>query len=151
MNRILLTIAGLLTMAFIAAACERDYMSEHGFSLPEGDPIAGKEVFLYMQCHECHSIRNIDLPSIPLADPPFVELGGSVTKVKTYGDLVTSIINPSHKLAEGYPVDVISNNGESKMRNYNGVMTVQELTDIVMFLQPHYKVIIPHATYPPYR
>ena len=151
MNRILLTIAGLLTMAFIAAACERDYMSEHGFSLPEGDPIAGKEVFLYMQCHECHSIRNIDLPSIPLADPPFVELGGSVTKVKTYGDLVTSIINPSHKLAEGYPLDEVSIDGESRMYVYNDFMTVQELIDVVMFLQPQYDVVIPNYAYRRYR
>ena len=33
------------------------------------------------------------------------------------------------------------------MLNYNGVMTVQELTDIVMFLQPHYEVIAPEFRY----
>jgi hypothetical protein len=93
----------------------------------------------------------MDLPRVPLADPPFVELGGDVTKVKTYGDLVTSIINPSHKLAKGYPHDEVANNDESKMYNYNNFMTVQELIDIVMFLQPHYDVVIPYSAYPGYR
>ena len=64
-----------------------------------------------------------------------IALGGEVTRIQTYGELVTSIINPSHRLAEGYPVDTVSVDGKSRMRNYNDVMTVTELTDLVMFLQ----------------
>jgi hypothetical protein len=85
--------------------------------------------------------------SIGRLRPPFVELGGKVTRVKTYGELVTAIINPSHKLADGYPEDLVSEDGKSKMYVYNGFMTVQELTDIVMFLQPHYDVIPPEFQY----
>jgi len=145
-----LVISGLLAVAMLSG-CGRDYMSERGFSLPEGNPVAGQQAFLYMQCNECHTISGMELPAIPLADPPFVELGGEVTKVKTYGDLVTAIINPSHELAKGYEREVVANNGESKMYNYNGFMTVQELVDIVMFLQPHYDVVIPYSAYPAYR
>lgn len=123
-------------------------MSEHGFSLPEGDPMAGREAFLYMHCHECHFIEGQDLPAVPLSDPPFVELGGKVTRVKTYGELVTAIINPSHKLAPGYrPEEITGAEGESIMPVYNGFMTVQELIDIVMFLQPHYEVYVPRYEY----
>jgi len=60
---------------------------------------------------------------------------------------VTSIINPSHKLARGYPIEQVTNNGQSKMPNYNGYMTVQELIDIVSFLQPHYDVYVPQYEY----
>ena len=148
MNKRMLLLPLLCTAGLVA--CERDYMSEVGFSLPAGDPAAGQEAFVYMQCNECHTVQGVDLPRVPLADPPFVQLGGNVTKVKTYGDLVTSIINPSHKLAKGYPVEEISVDGESIMRNYNHVMTVQELIDIVMFLQPHYDVVIPYHAYPTY-
>ena len=77
----------------------------------------------------------------------FVELGGAVTRVKTYGELVTAVINPSHKLAAGYPKELVSENGKSKMYNYNGFMTIQELTDIVMFLQEHYDVVPPQFQY----
>jgi len=140
-----MTIIGLGLLAL--AGCEADRMSEKGFSLPAGDAVRGKDAFLYMHCHECHMIAGEVLPRIELADPPFVELGGTVTRVKTYGELVTAIINPSHKLAKGYPLDVVSNDGQSKMPVYNGFMTVQELIDIVTFLQPHYEVYVPQYEY----
>jgi hypothetical protein len=71
-----------------------------------------------------------------------VTLGGEVTRVKTYGELVTSIINPSHRLARGYPTEEVSAAGESLMAlaYLNDVMTVQQLIDLVAFLQARYEV-----------
>jgi hypothetical protein len=103
-----------------------------------------------MQCHQCHTIKGEQLPGIPGQEPPYVELGGPVSKVKTYGELITSIINPSHKLARGYAKEVVSEDGESKMYIYNDHMTVTELNDIVMFLQPYYDVVVPNFRYPVY-
>lgn len=131
----------------VLAGCDSDPMSEVGFRLPEGDPAAGREAFLYMQCNQCHTIYGEELPTVPLADPPYVQLGGPVTKIKTYGQIITGIINPSHDLAKGYAAEVVSEDGESKMYNYNRYMTVQELIDIVMFLQPHYDVVVPNTLY----
>ena len=130
------------------SGCEADRMSERGFSLPEGNAMAGREAFVYMHCHECHTLVGEEFPAVAMADPPFVELGGKVTRVKTYGELVTAIINPSHKLAQGYPTDQVTSDGaESRMPVYNGYMTVQELIDIVAFLQPHYDVFVPQYEY----
>jgi mono/diheme cytochrome c family protein len=134
-------------VVLLLAGCDADRMSEKGFSLPAGDAMRGREAFLYMHCHECHTIEGVELPAVPLADPPFVALGGTVSRVKTYGELVTSIINPSHKLAMGYPREEVTDGDQSKMPNYNGFMTVQELIDIVMFLQPHYDVFVPPYEY----
>jgi len=145
---IIFFLLGVLAVGL--GGCDRDLMSEKGFSLPEGDPVAGREAFLYMQCNQCHTIKGVELPVIPTADPPFVELGGSVTRVKTYGELITAIINPSHKLADGYPKDLVSENGVSKMYVYNDYMTVQELIDIVMYLQPQYDLIVPEFHYRQY-
>ena len=75
--------------------------------------------------------------------PVSVTLGGEVTKVKTYGELVTSIINPSHKLAERYPEEEVSIEGESLMPVINDVLTVQQLIDLVSFLQAQYEVTPP--------
>lgn len=137
----------LLTCVLMLSGCDEDRtMSERGFRLPEGDAMAGRETFLYMHCNQCHTISGEELPTIPGFEP-FVELGGSVTRVKTYGELVTAIINPSHKLADGYAEDLVSEDGKSKMYVYNGFMTVQELTDLVMFLQPHYDVVPPEFHY----
>ena len=139
----------LMSFAVVLAlgACEADRMSEKGFSLPEGNALNGREAFVYMHCHECHTVAGEEFPALAMADPPFVQLGGNVTRVKTYGQLVTAIINPSHKLAKGYPSELVSNEGESKMPVYNGYMTVQELIDIVAFLQPHYNVYVPQYEY----
>jgi hypothetical protein len=70
-----------------------------------------------------------------------------VTQVKTYGQLVTAIINPSHELAPRYAEEVVSEYGESNMYIYNDHMTVQELIDIVMYLQPYYDVVVPQSQY----
>jgi hypothetical protein len=137
-------------MLAAVGGCDRDPMSERGFRLPDGDPVAGRETFIYLQCNQCHTVQGEELPEIPFADPPYVELGGAVSRVKSYGELVTAIINPSHKLAKGYAEEVVSEDGESNMYNYNGFMTVQELTDVVRFLQPHYEVTVPKYNFQAY-
>ncbi len=137
----------LLASVVLIGGCDEDkMMSEHGFRLPDGDAQIGREVFIYMQCNQCHTIENEEFPEIPGAEP-YVELGGTVSRVKTYGELVTAIINPSHKLANGYAKDLVSEDGVSNMYVYNGYMTVKELTDLVMFLQPHYDVLPPNYQY----
>jgi len=140
-------LALLVAVLALAGGCdEQKAMSERGFRLPDGNAAAGRETFLYMHCNQCHTIRGEELPKVPGFEP-YVELGGPVTRVKTYGELVTAIINPSHKLAEGYKKEVVSEDGKSKMYVYNSFMTVQELTDLVMFLQPYYDVIPPQFQY----
>ena len=143
-------IALLLFFGCLTAmtGCDQEArMSEQGFRLPDGDAVAGREAFLYMQCHQCHTIANEEFPEIPGHAAQYVALGGTVSRVKTYGELVTAIINPSHRLAYGYAQEVVTDDGESKMYNYNAHMTVKELTDIVMYLQPMYDVYVPEYHY----
>jgi len=137
----------LLASLMALSGCDQDRaMSERGFRLPDGNAADGRETFLYMHCNQCHTINGQQLPTVAGFEP-FVELGGSLTRVKTYGELVTAIINPTHKLADGYPEDLVSDDGVSKMYVYNGFMTVQELTDLVMFLQGQYEVVRPQFQY----
>lgn len=143
-----LDIAILLIAIAILSGCDQEArMSQQGFRLPDGDAEAGRAAFLFMQCHQCHTIAGEQLPEFPGMDPPYVELGGKVSRVKTYGELITAIINPSHKLARGYAKEVVADNGESRMYIYNSHMTVQELIDIVMYLQPKYDVKVPAYHY----
>ncbi len=141
---VLMILAGF---SLAVGGCDSDPMSEVGFRLPDGDAKNGREAFLYMQCNQCHTISGVELPVVPLADPPYVELGGKVSQVKTYGQLVTAIINPSHKLADGYAEELVSEDGESNMYVYNAHMTVQELIDLVAYLQPLYEVTPPQYYY----
>jgi hypothetical protein len=136
-----------LTMMGCAPAPE----SGRSFRLPDGDPLLGKQVFLDLQCHACHTIPRVELPSLDIAAPVTVALGGPTTRVQTYGQLVTSIINPSHKLIKRYPQDQISSEGQSFMPTMNEFLTVQQLIDLVAFLQDQYQVVVPEPyPYGPY-
>ncbi len=116
-----------------------------GFALPEGNIKAGESAFTIYNCNDCHSIGAIQFTGS--GDDLHIPLGGETTKLKTYGELVTSVINPSHKVAKGYQGAVDSGN---EMRKYNDIMTVQELVDIVTFLQSEYHFVEPETHYPYY-
>jgi L-cysteine S-thiosulfotransferase len=124
------------------------------FALPEGDIQRGREAFVALECHTCHSVADIDQVETDLSPPIHKKLGGEVSRVKRYEDLVTSIINPSHRLSARFPEDMIAEiadeEGRSRMPSYNDVMTVQQLVDLVTFLQSEYRVRVPRVDYPVY-
>lgn len=144
-NRIFM---GLL-LVFVGA-CDFGPKSAMGFRLPDGDSAKGQQTFVSLECIVCHTVQDLELPPPSQVGPVSVILGGSVVRVKNYGDLVTSIINPSHRLIKDYPEEEVSKDGESLMQNYNDVMTVQQLIDLVAFLQGHYEVVPPEYQYSPY-
>jgi len=133
------------------AACDAGPKSARGFRLPDGNADKGQEIFIELECISCHQISGMELPAPPEPGPVTVILGGEVKSIKTYGELVSSVINPSHKLVRGYREDEISQDGRSLMTVYNDRMTVQQLIDLVAFLQSKYEVVIPEYTYYGYR
>lgn len=149
MNRIII----LVTIAIFlgaTAGCMTDPKSEKGFRLPDGDVKAGQNLFVELQCTVCHQVYGVDLAPPFQSGPVMIMLGGTVRAVKTYGELVSSVINPSHKLILALPAEQVSRDGESQMKVYNDTMTIQQLIDIVAFLQPQYDVVVPAYTYSEY-
>ena len=139
MKYLLFCCFALISISLIS--CDLGPDSPQGFSLPMGDVNKGSVVLMKYQCLACHHINGIE-QAAGINNPDLnVRLGGESTQVKTYAELVTSVINPSHKLARGYSLAVISVEGDSKMKNFNDVMTITELVDLVAFLQPHYELV----------
>jgi hypothetical protein len=130
------TAAVLMTVAFVAGCAS----NEEGFTLPVGNAEQGRAAFVKFRCFDCHQVQGVDLPPSEEPNQVIVKLGGEVSREKSYADLVTSIINPSHRLASGYDASLVSQDGKSRMTVYNDVMTVTELIDIVTFLQEHYEL-----------
>jgi L-cysteine S-thiosulfotransferase len=132
---------GFVLLATLLAGCGPK--SPLGFSLPDGNPTRGRTAFTELHCNSCHEIEGLDIGY--LKGPAHVTLGGKTTRIKTEGELVTSIINPSHKLAPRYPEDQVAVNGQSIMSAayLNDVMTVQQLIDLVAFLQSTYQIAPP--------
>lgn len=120
-----------------------------GFALPPGSEEDGKLVFEKMACDQCHSVGTI--PWQGMASEDFdIKLGGDVIQVKTYGELVTSIINPSHRVSKKLQESgILNRSAQSPMPSYNQVMTVQELIDLVTFIQGEYDIVPPPGFYSP--
>ena len=138
-----------MLLVSVAACDSRTAVQE--IALPEGDTAKGQLAFAELQCTACHSVKGVDLPLPEHLGPVTLELGGNVSKVKSYGELVTSVINPSHRLARNIKNQQIAIDGESIMPVYNDVMTVSQLIDVVAFLQPRYNVVRrPTYRYPVY-
>jgi L-cysteine S-thiosulfotransferase len=137
-----IALAGLAAAVLATAGCQGP-RSAAGFRLPPGDAQRGQAAFLELKCNECHRVAGLELPG-PVADPPGpVILGGMVNRVKTDGELVSSIINPSHRIVDGYPRALVRNGPDSRMPVYGETMSVRQMTDLVAFLQSHYEYVAP--------
>ena len=147
-------LIALSVAAVLVAGCGPAPQSGRGFTLPEGDVARGQATFVELQCNTCHKVKGVDLPAAENATDLSVALGGKVARIETYGELVTSIINPSHKIAKGYAKEEVTTDAEgkhSRMLNYNEIVTVEQLADLVTFLQSHYELQpVDMTEYPPY-
>ena len=139
-----------IAIAFVVGlvSCGDSKTSARGFRLPDGDIESGQQAFVALGCHRCHGVSGVELPKFDGDAPLEMMLGGEVQKVKTHGQLVTSIINPDHVVSKSY-LDMLPKEerreakADSPMPSAGDRMTVTQMIDIVAFLQSHYRKILP--------
>lgn len=142
-RRMTLSLTLLAGLTLLLLGCEAGPKSSAGFRLPDGDPAKGRQVVADMKCYVCHSVAGGELP-VPTADPPVpVVLGGEVPYAKTDGELVTAIINPSHKITPALRTEQVKSGDMSRMPDVGELMTVRQMIDLIAFLQSRYTVIRP--------
>lgn len=125
----------------LITGCGEKAAPVEGFVLPKGDVTAGQAVFSDVGCRFCHSIADLELP--PFHSPQVLDivLGGQVFKVQSYGELLTSIVNPEHKKLAKH-LKQLPEDGkalESPMPDFNDVMSVRQLIDLTEFLHSRYE------------
>jgi L-cysteine S-thiosulfotransferase len=130
--------SGAALILILAVACTSARKSSTGFHLPDGDPDRGKSVFIEMKCYTCHRIAGVE--GLDLTGRTPVTLGGRVQHTPTDGEMVTSIVEPSYKMAAGYRKEVIQVDGRSLMPDSTHAMTIRQMIDLVAFLQAHYEL-----------
>lgn len=130
-------ICALIGVLFLTA-CDTGPKGSVGFTLPDGNVEQGKANYIALKCNSCHV--NDQVPQLDTGGPIAisVRLGGEATRIKTYGELVTSVINPSHRVSRRNSLDLVDESGSSRMVNLNDVMTVTQLIDLVAFVQSSY-------------
>lgn len=136
------SVTALVLLGLALTGCDPGPKSAKGFRLPDGNAEKGKAAFVALQCHLCHKVDGVDLPPPAPAVKSPVLLGGEVARIKTYGELVTSVIHPSHRLSEQMKKDWAQESKLSPMPEFNDLMTVSQMIDIVAFLQARYKRLL---------
>ena len=102
-----------------------------------------EKLFDDLQCLACHVMEGKDRSGINEEIESPVVLGGKVAINKTYAELLTSVINPSHKISQNLDPSRVQKDGKSLMRNYNDIISVTELINLVTFLQTQYELVQP--------
>ena len=140
-----------VAFAGLLSGCNVGGEGRNEVHLPAGDAAKGEELFVSVGCVSCHAVGDAEFQDSSSVSDVRVRLGSQTGRRMSYGQLVTSVVNPSHRLAPQYFSENIAENGESLMANYNDALTVTQLTDIVAFLQTHYEdVLRPGFRYPTY-
>ena len=142
-------IAAAMGLMMLVAGCA--YRSTFGFPIEEGDVNAGRQAFVDHRCHQCHSVSGVELPPLAGASPPMFELGGETAVVKSYSELLTSIINPNHVISEEYR-GRLALGAEGRLESPMPLpqldnMTVRQLIDLVAFLDSRYVLIEDYASF----
>lgn len=120
----------------VTTGCQSSRRSASGFRLPPGgNAERGKAAFLAFGCNSCHDVAGTELPVPSVRRSSAIQLGGPVAFEPNDGRLVRAIIYPSTAPAWHMP-------------DYSDRMTVQQLTDLVAFLQPAYVVSPQMRPYP---
>jgi sulfur-oxidizing protein SoxX len=137
---------GSLFLTIGLSACTVESPPVKGFVMPDGDVALGEQVFVKYGCHGCHTIPGVELPKIEPQPEWGLEIGGDVYRVKNYGELLTSVINPTHVVSQEYinKLENVNSNGESTpMPYYGDAMTITEMVNLVSFLQAQYSKLMP--------
>jgi hypothetical protein len=103
------------------------------FTLPSGDPAAGRKVFIELECFKCHAVKGESFPAATgkQADevgPDLTGMGGN-HPAEYFAE---SILNPNRILVEG--PGYIGPDGKSRMPEYLESMTLREWVDLVAYL-----------------
>ncbi len=112
------------------------------FKLPGGDKAIGEEVFVSLNCNQCHTVYGTDLDEPKGKRRLNLPLAGEARFVRSYEELIIAITNPQHVVTERYR-EILSGPeqaGEIKafMPDLTNDMSVRQLMDLVAFLNDAY-------------
>ncbi len=103
------------------------------FTIPAGDPKAGRAAFVKFECFKCHAVKSEEFPT---ASKAATDVGPELTGMGSRHPaefFAQSIIDPNAVILtdKGYT----GPDGKSIMPDYSQSMTVRELVDVVAYLK----------------
>jgi mono/diheme cytochrome c family protein len=137
----------IVTGVFFLLSCskqekqkETGNMAGHGmaaswkFTLPAGDPAAGRKVFIEAECYKCHEVKGETFPAVADADkvgPELSQMAG-MHPVEFFAE---SVMNPNAVMdADAKERGYLGEDGKSKMPDYGDILTIKQVTDLATYL-----------------
>jgi Cu/Ag efflux protein CusF len=109
------------------SGAEQHHPKDWRFTLPKGDGVKGRRVFVKYECYYCHEVRGEDFVFAGVDSGPELSQMGPLHPLEYFAE---SIMNPSAVASAQYR----GADGKSAMPSYNEKMTVQELVDVSAYL-----------------
>ena len=150
MKRVIVLIPLVIVYAGVfLVSCSREQkqrggdqgMAGHGmaaswkFTLPQGDPVEGRNTFVQMECYKCHEVKGQTFPAVAAAEkgvgPELSQMAG-MHPVEFFAEAIMNpnvVIDPDAE-KKGY----LGDDGKSKMPNYNDVLTIKQALDLASYL-----------------
>jgi len=136
-----------MTLSFVSCSKEKreeathQEMGGHGmpagwkFTLPKGDPVQGRRIFVQLECYKCHEIMGETFPAVAEKErgigPELSQMAG-MHPVEFFAE---SIINPNAVVdPKAKELGYIGEDGKSKMPDYSDVLTVRQAVDLAAYL-----------------
>jgi len=116
-----------------AAVVVNDATFSATVNFPQGNAEAGRLVFRTFKCFACHQIAGPEGQGIKIRTSVSAPLLDSRLGKKEPGEVITSIIAPSHKVTDAIAKE--SGGKLSPMGDFTHAMTVRQLVDLVAFLR----------------
>ena len=147
MNRIaLLAVVAIVSFTSCskertAAKVDHQEMGAHGmtsdwkFTLPQGDPAAGRKLFVEVECYKCHEVKGEKLPTLAEGErgigPELSQMAG----MHPPEFFAESVINPNAVIdPKGKELSYVGEDGKSKMPGYSDILTVKQVVDLAAYL-----------------
>jgi Cu/Ag efflux protein CusF len=106
---------------------EHHHPANWRFTLPKGDPVKGRAVFVKYECFDCHEVRGEDFPEPTEEKAPELSQMGPEHPIEFFAE---SIINPNAVVPKEYQ----KSDGTSPMRDFTERMTLRELIDVSAYI-----------------
>jgi mono/diheme cytochrome c family protein len=119
-----------------ATAAEPRLPGNWRFALPAGTASAGEQVFVKMECYSCHTVAGKRFGD-PTQNPGGIGPDLTAAHARLPREyLAESVVNFERYVAHGhYKKGYVAADGTSRMGDYNELLTVRELLDLVEFLK----------------
>lgn len=146
---IIFIVSMIVSGVFFLVSCSREQkqkeagqgMPEHGmqaswqFTLPKGDPVEGRKVFVQLECYKCHEVKGETFPAVAVGEkgvgPELSQMAG-LHPVEFFAE---SVMNPNAVMdADAKEKGYLGEDGKSKMPNYNDILTVKQVSDLAAYL-----------------